>query len=443
MKRSFYIILAAQFFSSLADNALLIAAIALLTELDGPAWLTPILKIFFTLSYVLLAPFVGPFADAWPKGKVMFATNTVKAIGCLIMLFYALIGELGIDEYVVVLFAYGVVGLGAAAYAPAKYGIVTELLPPEKLVVANAWLEGLTVCSAIIGFVLGGLLIKPQNAARLLQFDMPYLDTGIDTPAEAAIAVIVFFYAIAAIFNMYIADTGARYARQTQNPLQLFTEFGHCFVTLWRDKLGQISLGVTTLLWGAGATLQFIVLRWAEKSLGMALDKASVLQGIFAFGIAFGAVLAARTIPLKKSLRVLPAGIAMGGLLMMMTLVTYMPLVYALMIAVGAMAGFFVVPMNALLQHRGHVLLSAGNSIAVQNFNENLCILVMLSIYAFMLSIDVHINVAIIIFGTFMSSAIGLVSWKHYYNQRTFGDSEHIIGIEKGETVEHFNQRPH
>ena len=443
MKRGFYTILGAQFFSSLADNALLIAAIALLLELEGPAWMTPLLKFFFTVSYVLLAPFVGPFADAWPKGKVMFVTNTIKVVGCLMLLFYSSIADLGIEEYVVVLVAYGVVGFGAAAYAPAKYGIVTELLPPEKLVVANAWLEGLTVCSAIIGFVIGGQLVKKVNAERLLAFDLPYFDTGIETPAEAAIAVIVSFYVIAAIFNLFIPDTGARYPKQTQNPIKLFADFGHYFVMLWRDKLGQISLGVTTLLWGAGATLQFIVLRWAEKNLGLPLDKASVLQGIFAFGIAFGAVLAARTIPLKKSLRVLPAGVAMGGLLMTMTLVTYMPLVYALMIAVGAMAGFFVVPMNALLQHRGHVLLSAGNSIAVQNFNENLCILAMLSIYAFMLSMDVHINVAIIIFGSFMSAAIGLVTWKHYYNQRKYGDSEHIIGIEKGETVEHFDQRPH
>jgi MFS transporter, LPLT family, lysophospholipid transporter len=443
MKRGFYTILGAQFFSSLADNALLIAAIALLVELEGPAWMTPLLKFFFTVSYVILAPFVGPFADAWPKGKVMFVTNTIKVVGCLMLLFYASISNLGIEEYVVVLVAYGVVGFGAAAYAPAKYGIVTELLPPEKLVVANAWLEGLTVCSAIVGFVVGGLLIKPQIAAKLLLIDLPYVDTSIETPAEAAIAVIVSFYAIAAIFNLYIPDTGARYAKQSQNLFKLFADFGHCFSTLWKDKLGQISLGVTTLLWGAGATLQFIVLRWAEQHLGMPLDKASVLQGIFAFGIAFGAVLAARLIPLKKSLRVLPAGVAMGGLLMTMTLVTYMPLVYALMIAVGAMAGFFVVPMNALLQHRGHVLLSAGNSIAVQNFNENLCILVMLAIYAFMLSLDIHINVAIVIFGTFMSSAIALVMWKHHYNQRKFGDSEHIIGIEKGETVEHFDQRPH
>jgi MFS family permease len=443
MKRGFYTILSAQFFSSLADNALLIAAIALLIELEGPAWMTPLLKFFFTVSYVIFAPFVGPFADAWPKGRVMFITNTIKVMGCLMMLFFSVIAELGIDEYLVVLVAYGVVGFGAAAYSPAKYGILTELLPPEKLVVANGWIEGLTVGSIIIGVVLGGVLIKPEISIQLLKFDLPFIDTNVETPAEAAIAVIVFFYAVAAIFNLYIPDTGARYQKQHTRPIALLTDFGRCFKTLWADKLGQISLAVTTLFWGAGATLQFIVLRWADQHLGMPLDKGSVLQGIFAFGIAFGAVIAARMIPLKRSLRVLPVGAAMGAVVMTMTLVSYMPLVYALMIFVGAMAGFFVVPMNALLQHRGHVMLSAGLSIAVQNFNENLCILFMLALYAWMLSMDIHINTAIIIFGTFMMLSMVLVMLRHRYNQRTFGDAEHIIGIEKGETVEHFDHRPH
>ncbi|HEX9389827.1 MAG TPA: lysophospholipid transporter LplT [Usitatibacteraceae bacterium] len=443
MRRGFYTIMAAQFFSSLADNALLIAAIALLFELDGPAWMTPLLKFFFTVSYVVLAPFVGPFADALPKGRVMFATNTIKVGGCLMMLFYSAIAGLGFEPYMVVLVAYGVVGFGAAAYSPAKYGILTELLPPEKLVVANAWIEALTVGSIIAGVVLGGILIKPSVSGRLLLLDMPYIDTGIETPAEAAISVIVLFYVIAALFNLYIPDTGARYPKQEKNPIRLYTDFVHCFKTLWSDKLGQISLAVTTLFWGAGATLQLIVLRWAEVHLDMPLDKASVLTGVFAFGTAFGAIVAARIIPLKQSLRVLPAGIAMGGVVMMMTIVTGMPIVYGLMILVGAMAGFFVVPMNALLQHRGHVLLSAGHSIAVQNFNENLCILAMLAVYAGMLSIRMHINVVIMTFGIFVSLSMAGVIWLHRYNQRVHGDAERYIGIEKGESPTHFGERPH
>ncbi len=430
MKRGFYTIMAAQFFSSLADNALLIASIALLMQLNGPAWMTPLLKFFFTVSYVVLAPFVGPFADAWPKGRVMFVTNTVKIVGCVLMLFYEVLTPIGVTPYVVVLLAYGIVGLGAAAYSPAKYGILTELLPPEKLVVANGWIEGLTVGSIICGTVIGGLLITPAVSSKLLMIDIPMIDTGIDTPAEAAIAVVAVFYIVAAIFNLYIPDTGARYRRQETHPVRLVTDFTHCFRTLWADKLGQISLAVTTLFWGAGATLQFIVLRWADSHLHMALDKAALLQGVFALGIAAGAVLAARFVPLKRSLHVLPVGIVMGAVVMCMTLVTWMPLVYVLMIAIGGMAGFFVVPMNALLQHRGHVLLSAGHSIAVQNFNENMCILVMLAVYATLLRMDSHINTIILLFGMFVIMTMFLVQLRLLESRRK-DDIERVIGETK------------
>ena len=426
MKRGFYTIMAAQFFSSLADNALLIASIALLMELNGPAWMTPLLKFFFTVSYVVLAPFVGPFADAWPKGKVMFVTNSIKLAGCLLMLFYEVFSSTGITPYFVVLFAYGVVGLGAAAYSPAKYGILTELLPPEKLVMANGWIEGLTVVSIISGTVLGGVMIRPDISSKLLKFDMPFIETGVDTPAEAAIAVTMIFYLIAALFNLYIPDTGARYEKQETHPVRLVTDFSHCFSTLWRDKLGQISLAVTTLFWGAGATLQFIVLRWADSHLQLPLDKAAILQGVFALGIALGAVLAAKIVPLKRSLNVLPIGILMGAVVMSMTLVTSMPIVYALMISIGAMAGFFVVPMNALLQHRGHVLLSAGHSIAVQNFNENLCILAMLAFYAMLLKMDSDINTIIILFGQFVVMTMFLVAFRHLLNKQKEDVESHI-----------------
>jgi MFS family permease len=188
MKPGFYIIIAAQFFSSLADQALLVAAIALLRELHDPAWMTPALKQCFVVSYVVLAPVVGAFADSMPKGRVMLLTNAVKIVGCAMML-----GE------VHPLLSYAVVGLGAAAYSPAKYGILTELLPPQQLVIANSWIEGATVASIILGVLLGGLLITPRISAALLGFDLPMIDTPIDTPPQAAIAVIMVFYVIAAI----------------------------------------------------------------------------------------------------------------------------------------------------------------------------------------------------------------------------------------------------
>jgi MFS family permease len=428
MKRGFYTIMAAQFFSSLADNALLIAAIAMLVELAGPPWLTPLLKFFFTISYVLLAFLVGAFSDSMPKGRVMFVTNMIKVAGCGLILFneYLRIGQM--PAYWLVLFAYAVVGLGAAAYSPAKYGILTELLPPEKLVVANAWIEGLTVGSIVLGNVVGGLLIGPRVSHALLSINLPLINTSIDTPPEAAVVVIAAIYVIAAIFNLAIPDTGARYPHQERNPVRLLVDFSRCFVMLWRDKLGQISLAVTTLFWGAGACLQFIVIKWAERQLHLPLEQGAMLSGVSALGVALGAVFAARLVPLKRAVHVLPMGIAMGIAVIAMVSLKWMPAVYLLLVLIGALAGFFVVPMNALLQHRGHVLMSAGHSIAVQNFNENVSILVMLAIYSEMIRMDLRIQSVVVIFGLFISGSMYLVMRWNAANHRADPHLDRLIG---------------
>jgi MFS family permease len=419
MKPGFYTIIAAQFFSSLADNALLIAAIALLRELHEPAWMTPALKQSFVVSYVLLAPVVGAFADSMPKGRVMLFTNAIKVGGCALMLF---------DIHP--LLSYAIVGFGAAAYSPAKYGILTELLPPQQLVIANGWIEGATVGSIIIGVLLGGMLITPRVSAALLSFDLPFIDTPVDTPPDAAIAVIMAFYLIAAIFNWFIPDTGVDHRVPSKNPFYLIREFSHCVALLWRDRLGQISLATTTLFWGAGATLQFIVIDWAARALSLNLSQASMLQGVVAVGIALGAVIAAKFVTLRSAVSVLPIGAAMGVVVMVMVFVHYIPLAMVLMIAIGACAGFFVVPMNALLQHRGHVLMGAGHSIAVQNFNENIGILVMVGLYALMVRSGMAVGTAIMLFGVFVTGSMILVMWRHRANQREF-DSLHLIGMDK------------
>ncbi|CCD40926.1 Probable transmembrane protein [Candidatus Paraburkholderia kirkii UZHbot1] len=393
--------------------------------------MTPLLKLFFVLSYVILAAFVGAFADSRPKGHVMFVTNSIKVIGCITMLFGAH-----------PLLAYGIAGFGAAAYSPAKYGILTELLPADRLVAANGWIEGTTVGSIILGTVMGGALISPHIASHLLSFHIP----RINTPAEAAMLVIMLMYVTAAIFNLRIPDTGARYPKQETRPIKLITDFADCFLVLWRDKLGQISLAVTTLFWGAGATLQFIVLKWAEVSLGMMLSQAAILQAVIAVGVAAGAVLAAARVPLKRSLSVLPVGIVMGLAVMLMAFYTrhlfpahwgiyfgrmhfpgYLLIAYVFLMIVGGLSGFFVVPMNALLQHRGHVLLSAGHSIAVQNFNENLSVLVMLCLYAVLVWLDMPIQFVIVLFGSFVCMMMYFVRRRHQANQRAF-DSVALIG---------------
>ena len=440
MNRGFYIIMAAQFFSALADNALLIAAISMLRDIQSPAQYEPLLKLFFTVSYVALAAFVGAFADSMAKGRVMLISNTIKIAGCFMMLVATvpMLDVLGIPLYYYVLLSYAIVGLGAAAYSPAKYGILTEYLPHDKLVIANGWIEGLTVAAIILGTVLGGVLINPTVSGVLLTIDLPGLDTPIDTPAEVAMLVISLLYLVAAIFNLYIPDTGVDHKPLHKNPMYLMHEFWHCVRLLWRDKLGQISLAVTTLFWGAGATLQFIVLKWADRALGLPLDKATILQGVVALGIALGAVIAAKAVSLDKSVKVLPVGIAMGVVVMGMIFVTDLPVALLMMVAVGAMAGFFVVPMNALLQHRGHILMGAGHSIAVQNFNENTSILLMLGFYALLVYLDLSIFAVIVLFGVFVSLAMLLVGFWHRRNMRQHGEElEQLLAAAKNVNAGH------
>jgi MFS family permease len=415
MPSGFYTIMAAQFFSSLADNALLVAAIALLMQLHAPDWLPPYLKFCFVISYVILAPYVGAFADRLPKGDVMFVSNTVKVAGCLLML-------IGIDP----LIAYSLVGLGAAAYSPAKYGILTEYLPHSRLVAANGWIEGLTVGSIILGTVLGGILIAPKVAGALIGLGIPYLDT----PAEIAIAVITVCYVVAAVFNLYIPRTGAPLKPLPSNPWATLKDFSACCIRLWRDKLGQISLGVTTLFWGAGATLQFIVIAWADAALDYDLSQASILQGVVAAGIAAGAVVASIRVSLDRAVSVIPLGAAMGLIVIGMIFVREVWIAVPLLVAIGALAGFFVVPMNALLQHRGHHLMGAGRSIAVQNFNENASILLMIWGYSSLIKHGLSIYAAIVIFGLFITGTMMLVRAWHFRNLRLYGeDVQNLLAV--------------
>jgi MFS transporter, LPLT family, lysophospholipid transporter len=416
MNRGFYTIMAAQFFSALADNALLFAAIALLQDLHAPNWHTPILQGFFVFSYIVLAPFVGAFADSLPKGRVMLISNTIKFVGCIVML-------LGVDP----LLAYGIVGFGAAAYSPAKYGILTEFLPPEKLVMANGWIEGLTVAAIVLGGAVSAALISPVVSTNLLSlWDFPLIETGIDTAPELAIALISSIYLIAAFFNLYIPKLPIDHKPFSNNPLLLLKDFSHCFWLLWKDPLGQVSLAVTTLFWGSGATLRLIVLAWAVLALNYSSSKAILLTVYVALGIAVGALLAARFVKIEKATSVLPVGIAMGLVVLIMIPVTNPALAIGLLILIGLMGGFFVVPMNALLQHRGHLLMGAGSSIAVQNFNENLSIFAMLGLYAMMQWQGFGLYTIIAVFGLMLAGVMSILYKTHGHVQHLGGDRREI-----------------
>jgi ABC-type amino acid transport system permease subunit len=307
-------------------------------------------------------------------------------------------------------------------------------LPHRQLVIANGWIEGLTVASIILGTMLGGLLIHVRVSGVLLAFDVPFIDTSIDTPAEAAIAIIVVVYAIAALFNLEVPKTGVMLKKLPPDPLDTLRDFARCVGHLWRDRLGQISLAVTTLFWGAGATLQFIVIEWARAALGFDLSKAAILQGVSAFGIAVGAVLASIWVTLDRSVRVIPLGIAMGVVVIAMNLVSQAWLAMLLMVVIGALAGFFVVPMNALLQHRGHHLVGAGRSIAVQNFNENSSILVMIALYSLLLNLGYSIYFVIVVFGLFVSGTMTLVQLWYLRNRRAHREEiERLLAFARAE----------
>ena len=405
MKRGFYTIMAAQFFSSLADNALFVAAVELLKTNGAPKWQPAALVPMFALFYVILAPFVGAYADARPKGNVMFVSNAIKVVGCLMMLF-------GSHP----LLAYAIVGLGAAAYSPAKYGILTELLPASQLVKANGWIEGLTIASIILGVLLGGQLVGHAISSYLLAFDLPLIDTGIDTAPEAAIATLIVLYAIAAWFNLRIPDTGVEMRPMPRNKFELLPDFWNCNSALWRDKLGQISLATTTLFWGVSGNLRYIVLAWSAAALGYSTTQASSLVGVVAIGTAVGAILASMRMRLEHAPKVIPLGIAMGLLVILMNFITNVWVAAPFLILLGGLGGFLVVPMNALLQHRGHNLMGAGRSIAVQNFNEQACILSLGAGYSLSTGMGLSAFGAITGFGIVVAGFMWLIQRWHKSN---------------------------
>jgi MFS family permease len=425
MKRGFFTIMAAQFFSSLADNALFVAAVELIRTSGGAEWQRAALVPMFALFYVVLAPFVGAFADSRPKGQVMFISNAIKVVGCLMMLF-------GTHP----LLSYAIVGLGAAAYSPAKYGILTELLPPSQLVKANGWIEGLTIASIILGVLVGGQLVSPNASTLLLGLDFPLIDTGIDTAPEAAIALLILLYALAAWFNTRIPNTDAPLRPLPQNLFALLPDFWHCNTRLWKDRLGQISLATTTLFWGVSGNLRYIVLAWSAAALGYSTTQASSLVGVVAIGTAVGAVGASVRMKLYQATRVMPLGIAMGLLVVAMNFITNVWAAAPFLILLGAIGGFLVVPMNALLQHRGHNLMGAGRSIAVQNFNEQACILALGGFYSLSTGLGISAFGAITAFGLLVASVMWVIQRWHARNCVVHKEVvDHLVSLAKNDQM--------
>ena len=395
MPKGFFYLISAQFASGLADNALLILGIAFLNEQGYPGWWAPLLKFSFTLSYVFLAPLMGPLADAFPKAKLMACMNALKVVGVAFIFtsFHPML-------------AFAIAGMAASAYAPAKYGLVTETVPAAQLVKANGWLEVTVVMAVIMGTACGGLLVASKSFAWMSALNLSFIELwglSLETQFAGPLLSLIVIYSIAGLLNFGIPNLNIRYAQESMRPIALFKNFIQSNRILWQDPVGKLSLAVTTLFWGIGAVVQFAVLLWAKVALNMPLEQASLLQAVVAFGVIFGAGMAGHYVALQNAYKVLPLGLWLGLSLPALAFSTSLWIAIPLMLITGFAGGMLMVPMNALLQNRGYTLLTAGRSIAVQGFNENASVMIMLAVYSGLLALELPLQWVMVIMGSVMT----------------------------------------
>ena len=409
MPKGFFYLISAQFASGLADNALLILGIAFLSEQGYPGWWAPLLKFSFTLSYVFLAPLMGPLADAFSKAKLMACMNALKVVGVAFIFtsFHPML-------------AFAIAGMAASAYAPAKYGLVTETVPADQLVKANGWLEVTVVMSVILGTACGGLLIASKSFAWMSSLNLSFIELlglSLETQYAGPLLSLIVIYSIAGLLNFGIPSVNIRYVQQSMKPIALFKNFIQSNRILWQDPVGKLSLAVTTLFWGIGAVVQFAVLLWAKEALNMPLEQASLLQAVVAFGVIFGAGMAGHYVALQNAYKVLPLGLWLGLSLPALAFSTSLWIAIPLMLITGFAGGMLMVPMNAVLQNRGYTLLTAGRSIAVQGFNENASVMVMLGVYSGLLALELPLQWVMVIMGSVMT--LGMVYLMRMASQKT------------------------
>jgi len=401
MPKGFAFLILAQFFSGLADNAFLLLGIFFLAEQGYSPWWAPLLKVAFTLSYVAFASVVGPVADGFQKRHVMWVMNMLKLLALLVLL-------AGAHPVL----AFALTGFAASVYAPAKYGLMVETVHPTRLVQANAWLEVSVVLSVLGGLMLGAFLLGANEwrwgvgglvgvdlSAGLALLGMTWLAPAgwVDTQIAWGLGVVAGVYLCSALLQL-----GMGQLRSPQQPRWAWSDmrvsaFWSNHLLLWRDPLGRVSLRVTSLCWGVGAVLQFVVLVWAEKQAGLTLQQGAYLQGLVALGVIGGAGMAAVVCRLSTTRRQVFWAFVLAALLPCLALIHSVWLALPLLLTAGWAGGMLLVPMNALLQHRGQQLMPTGRSIAVQGFNENLGVMVMLGFYSVLLAWEIPL-LAIMLF---------------------------------------------
>lgn len=371
-------VLLAQFFSAFGDNALLITAIALVKSEGHPDWI-PLLQACFVIPFILLAPFVGALADAFPKGRVMLFGNGLKLAGAAAL-------AAGLNPLV----CYGAAGVGAAAYSPAKYGILSQLFGPEKLVKANGMLEGSTIVAILLGVVVGGWLA--------------------DLSLAHAFAGVMGMYALAAAINLLIPRLPPEHPLDRFDAAGLLREFIVSVKTLWRNNDARFSLIGTSLFWGTGSTLRLALFAWVPVALGIANNQMPAnLMGVVSVGIVLGAALAGALVRLETVNRALLGGLLLGPLVMLLAWQSGLVPAALLLAGIGIAGGFFVVPLNALLQERGHESVGAGHALAVQNLWENLAMLVFVGAYA--LAEGLPVVGVVTAFGAVVMAGVAILAW--------------------------------
>lgn len=375
-------VLTSQFLSAFADNALLFAILAQLKSEFYPEWSHPILQMVFVFTYIVLAPFVGQIADRFSKGRVMLFSNIFKFVGALGIC-------LGVNPFL----CYGLVGVGAAAYSPAKYGILGELTGGDNLVKANGLMEASTIAAILVGSVVGGILS--------------------DINLLLALGTCSLLYALAVIVNFFIPHLAAARLGTGWNFKQLLMDFLSACRILWANQESRFSLVGTSMFWGAGVTLRFLLVAWVPIALGLQDNTTpTILNAMVAVGIVVGAGLAAKFITLKTVYRCIPAGIVIGVMVVFLSLQTHIIPSYFILMVLGVFGGLFVVPLNALLQEKGKETVGAGNAIAVQNLGENSAMLLMLGLYSLAMKVGFSVVSVGVGFGVVFAVAIaGLWMW--------------------------------
>ncbi|MEN4777656.1 lysophospholipid transporter LplT [Pantoea agglomerans] len=379
MSRGMIAVIIAQFFSAFGDNALLFATLAVLKSQFYPDWSQPVLQMLFVAAYILLAPFVGQVADSMAKGRVMMLANSLKLLGALVICF-------GFNPFL----GYTLVGAGAAAYSPAKYGILGEITHGEKLVKANGLMEGSTIAAILLGSVAGGMLA--------------------DWYLLAALGICALTYGIAVVANLFIPKLQAARPGQSWQLGMMVRSFFSAAALLWRDAETRFSLLGTSLFWGAGVTLRFLLVLWVPVALGISDNTTpTTLNAMVAIGIVIGAAAAAKLVTLETVRRCMPAGVLIGVMVVVFALQHSLLNAYLVLMLIGALGGFFVVPLNALLQARGKESVGSGNAIAVQNLGENSAMLIMLGLYTLAIKAGAPAVATGVGFGVLFALAIALL----------------------------------